>query len=183
MSLCAALDMVQSTVASVQPGLGTDVWQGLPGWGWAHGAVLLDPPPGWRHLTAPRLTGGSGIDAVAAGSWTALVSPIFERDLSLQGGSITPFGAGASSPAREAPSEQLKGFVKYLAMTTTCLWPVRGLGPCARGCLGWGAWGHHRECPHVPVGSCPARQILSEILHKCLGAAVRAQPLLGDLQK
>lgn len=154
LSLCAALDMVQSTVASVQPGLGTDVWQGLPGWGWAHGAVLLDPPPGWRHLTAPRLTGGSGIDAVAAGSWTALVSPIFERDLSLQGGSINPFWSRSQFSCQGSTFRAAQGLCKvfghdyYLPVASARPWAMcqglpgvgsmgasQGVSPCTSGVL------------------------------------------------
>lgn len=133
-------------------------------------AVLCcwDPSPCWSHLTAPspRLMEGSGIDAVAAAQWTALEAQYLKGISACREAALTPFGAGASSPARETPWEQLKGFVKkgfglisYLPVASVRPWAVcqglpgvgsvgasQGVSPCTSGVLAQRAKSSLKSC-------------------------------------
>lgn len=106
--------------------------------GWTCCALLLDPSRAGVTLQCqPEALRGCRGDAVAAAQWTALAAQYLKGISACREAALTPFGAGASSPARETPWEQLKGFVKGLPH----ILPACGQGLCARGCLGWGAQG------------------------------------------
>lgn len=146
--------------------------EGCKGRGGHTGLCPWDPSPLWSHLTAPgpRLTGGSGIGAVAAGSWTALVAQYLKGISACREAALTPLGAGASSPARETPWEQLKGFV-FKGFGLVSYLPVASVRPRAlcQGLPGVGSMGGiTRSVPMQQWGPGPASQIRSEILHKCL---------------
>lgn len=70
-----------------------------------------DLSPGRSQLTAPEATRGFRGSELSCWLMDSLESSIFERDLSWCEAALTPSGAGAGSPAKEPPWEQLKGLV------------------------------------------------------------------------
>lgn len=129
-----------------------------PGWGqrrgpqgWTYGAVPLGPIawPGSAYSSRPEATGGFRGSRLGCWLMDSPASPIFEKDLSPQGGSGNPFlrGKRLASSSRASPREDLA--------SSTCLWPAWGLGRVLGATGGRGAQGHRREGPRVPGGSWP----------------------------
>lgn len=133
------------------------------------------PFPGWSHLAVPA-RGSQGLQGWCCGCcpMDSPGSPVSEGDLSLQGGSINPFWSRSQFSCQGNTLGAAQGLCKGFASYPTCLWP----GAVCQGLAGVGSTG---SVPMHQWGPGPASQILPEILHKCLGVAVGAQPLLGDL--